>query len=274
MSIVQIEATDIFYCTLGDQYPCLVMHGGLGLDHTTVSPWLDPLADIFQLVYYDHRSNGRSGRPAIETLTFEQLSLDANALRHVLGYAKTAVVGHSYGGFAALQYALRYPNQVSHLILIDTAPAWDYSDEIDAILEQRVLAPEIANATPPVNDQTLGEYMQIIAPLYFHDYQPQRDADVFGHVIPDFAAYQRGFQLLEDYNLVPQLARIDIPALVLVGRSDFITPPSQAQRMAALLPQATLEVFEASGHFPFVEEPERFSTIVRRWFAQHPIKTD
>src|SRR5439155_19360205 len=97
---------------------------------------LDPLGDLLRLVYYDHRGNGRSGRPPVETLTLAQLAADADALRAHLGLEKVAVLGHSYGGCVALQYALRYPRRLSHLFLVGTTAAWDYTDEIIAELQR------------------------------------------------------------------------------------------------------------------------------------------
>ena len=94
---------------VGEGLPCLLMHGGLGFDHTCLHPWLDPLGDVMRLVYYDHRGNGRSGRPPSETIIFEQLCSDADALREHLGFEEVCVLGYSFGGFVALEYALRYP---------------------------------------------------------------------------------------------------------------------------------------------------------------------
>ena len=93
--------TDIFHLDVGAGPPCLVMHGGLGVDHSQFREGLDPLGDVLRLVYYDHRGNGRSGRPPIETLTLGQLADDADALRSHLGYEKVAVLGHSFGGCIA-----------------------------------------------------------------------------------------------------------------------------------------------------------------------------
>ena len=129
MPTVEIQKTHIFYTSSGTGVPCLVMHGGLGLDHTYLRG-LDMLGDVLHLVYYDHRHNGRSGRPPIESVTHAQLADDAESLRQHLGLGKVAVLGHSYGGFIALEYALRYPDSVSHLILVDTAPVFDYGEEI------------------------------------------------------------------------------------------------------------------------------------------------
>ena len=80
----------------------------------------------------EKEGNGRSGRPPSETITFEQLCADADALRERLGFEEVAVLGYSFGGCIALEYALRYPERLSHLILLDTAPTLDYREEIEA----------------------------------------------------------------------------------------------------------------------------------------------
>jgi proline iminopeptidase len=74
--------------------------------------------------------------------------------------------------------------------------------------------------------------------------------------------------MLATYNLLPHLPEIRCPSLVLVGRHVIICPPSQAHLMQAGLPQAQLVLFEHSGHFPWIEEPERFSQIVKAWLEQ------
>ena len=76
MSRAGLSDTTLYYREVGAGMPCLVMHGGLGLDHTYLHPGLDPLGDVLRLVYYDHRCHGRSGRPPLETLTYEQLAAD------------------------------------------------------------------------------------------------------------------------------------------------------------------------------------------------------
>jgi proline iminopeptidase len=136
MSHAQINGSDLFYRIVGKGWPCFILHGGLGLDHTYLHPWLDPLGDQLQLIYYDQRGNGRSGRPPLDTLTFDQFCADAEALRIHLHYDRIALLGHSYGGFIALEYALRYPERVSHLILVDTVAAINFGDDIQANLQR------------------------------------------------------------------------------------------------------------------------------------------
>lgn len=91
----------MFVKVTGDGNPLVLMHGGPGVDHTTMLPFL-PLADHFKLVFYDHRCNGRSEGAAITSMTWENLTADAEALRQALGVDKWSVLGHSFGGMVAL----------------------------------------------------------------------------------------------------------------------------------------------------------------------------
>jgi proline iminopeptidase len=81
------------------------------------------LADRFTLVFYDHRGNGRSQGAPVSSMTWENLTADADALRQRLGFDRWAVLDHSFGGQVALEYALRYPDRLSHLVLLDTCGA-------------------------------------------------------------------------------------------------------------------------------------------------------
>src|SRR5512139_2027697 len=96
----QLNDLQIFFERLGRGQPMLMMHGGPGLDHTIFRPWLDPLGEQVKLIYYDHRGNGRSTRPAtMEHVTHETWAVDADMLRSYLGFEKIILFGHSYGGF-------------------------------------------------------------------------------------------------------------------------------------------------------------------------------
>jgi pimeloyl-ACP methyl ester carboxylesterase len=119
MTHMQIRDVSLFVKVMGQGYPLVLMHGGPSLDHTTLLP-LEPLADQFTLVFYDHRCNGRSDGADVTSMTLENLTSDAEALRQALGFDQWAVLGHSFGGNVALEYALRFPQSLSHLILMNT----------------------------------------------------------------------------------------------------------------------------------------------------------
>ena len=183
MPTVQLNGSEIFYTQSGVGIPCLVMHGGLGCDHTYMHPWMDALGDTFQLCYYDHRGNGRSGRPSLETLTFEQFAADADALRAHLGVEQIAVMGSSYGGFIAQEYAIRYPERVSLLVLMDTAPTFDYKDDVLANARRKGATPEMLAALEtlePETDQEMADLMKLIGPLYYYNFDQSLADEVMG----------------------------------------------------------------------------------------------
>jgi len=100
-------------------------------------------ADQFTLIFYDHRCNGRSQGAPVSSMTFENLTADAEELRRRLGYERWAVLGHSFGGHVALEYALRYPGSLSHLILVDTAGDSRWSQHNAAeVLARRGYSPD------------------------------------------------------------------------------------------------------------------------------------
>src|SRR5512137_1150350 len=119
MAKMSIRGISLNVKVMGKGYPLVLMHGGPGLDYQTMLP-LQPLADQFTLVFYDHRCNGRSEGAQVTSMTMENLTADADALRQALGFDKWVVLGHSFGGNVALEYALRYPQHTSHLVLINT----------------------------------------------------------------------------------------------------------------------------------------------------------
>ena len=100
MTTMSIRDVSLNVEVAGHGYPLLVMHGGPGLDHWSLRPFRQ-LADRFSLVFYDHRCNGRSTGASVESMTWENLTADADVLRQELGFEQWAVLGHSFGGHVA-----------------------------------------------------------------------------------------------------------------------------------------------------------------------------
>jgi proline iminopeptidase len=267
MPVAHLNGTELFYVEVGEGPPCLVMHGGLGGDHSALHPWLDPLGDAMRLVYYDHRGNGRSGRPPAETITFEQLCADADALREHLGFEEVAVLGHSYGGFVALEYALRYSERLGRLILLGTSPAFGHGEEVGANARRKGATQEqleALEATPRDNKEAWRQW-KTIEPLYFRDYDAELAERVMGRTIVSSYAGEAGDAILEGWDVTPRLGEIGAPTLILVGRDDFVCPPSRAEIIRERIPNSELVVLEQSGHFAHAEEPAAFFEAVRRW---------
>jgi proline iminopeptidase len=254
---------------VGDGVPTLILHGGLGVDHTAMRT-LDPLSDELQLIYLDHRGNGRSARPDPATLTMAGWADDARRVgRAVAGDAPLVVIGHSYGGFVAQELAIRHPHAVRALVLICTTPGQlgtgeepappgpPMPDEFAALL----------SALPETDDQ-VAVGMSALATAYVH-----RDPEVLRAAMAgttfSAAAMRRGFEVLAGWSAVDRLGAIVAPTLVIAGRHDPFTSWPQAHRIADRVPDAEVVVFEDSSHFPWLDEPELFFATILMWLQRH-----
>jgi proline iminopeptidase len=269
--LAHVEGTALYYVEQGQGRGLLVMHGGLGLSHTYFRPYLDPLGEQARVIYYDHRGHGRSGRPPLETVTHEQLVEDAEALRGELGLERMVLLGHSYGGTLALMYALRYQQHLDGLILCTTYPAFDYPEVVQANAA-RLGTPEQLAALGSWErgevgtDEEFARFWRTMLPLYFHRYDPAVGRELDRDAIYSGAIFNRAFsELTPGYNVVDRLGEIRVPTLVLGARQDWITPLAQSERIQRGIPGSQLVAFEESGHFPFIEERERFLASVRDW---------
>ena len=143
------------------------------MDHVSCLD-LEPLSEHVGLVYYDHRGNGRSARPPVETMTMEQLADDAASLATSLGSQKVVVFGHSYGGFIAQEFALRHPDKVGALVLCDTAPGQLGSGESEEASSGPPPPPEFIEmiTSAPHSDAEFAEGMTKLIPAFLHQRDP------------------------------------------------------------------------------------------------------
>ena len=273
---INLNDVTLYYRIKGFGDPALVMHGGLGADHTTfLNSGFNKLSNQLELIYYDHRCNGRSSFPEIETLTHENLAADAENLRIALDHKNLTVIGHSYGGITGMEYALRYPENLRRLILITTTPSGTGLGEARKIAETR--APHLMDAVDKMlggncaTDDEFIELLTILAPLYFKDFHLFEDefSEVAKDMVPNAAAFRHSFsELLPKYDLREKLANINVPVLILCGRHDWITPVSQSKILNKKIHNSELVIFENSGHWVYIEEEELFLNTVNEWLAR------
>ncbi|MEP0547488.1 MAG: alpha/beta fold hydrolase [Rhodothermales bacterium] len=271
------DSVDLFVSVHGEGPPLVVMHGGLGLDHTYLRPWLDRLGEVVTLVYYDHRGHGRSPAPDDwDAVTHATWVADADALRECLGYKQWFVFGHSYGGFLALEYALAYPDRIAGVVLCCTSAAFDHGEAAFARAERRATPEQLAVlagafSAPLPNDGAMREGFSAVLPVYLCDPDPSTCEALKAGVRFSADGFNRAFfGCLSDYDVRGRLSEIDAPVLVLSGRHDWLFAPEDGgDVLAAGLPHTEHVVFEHSGHYPFVEEPEPFVHAVTTWLESH-----
>jgi len=269
----ELQGLELYYEILGEGTPLLLMHGGLGLDHTAFRPWLDPLARSFRLVFYDHRGNGRSSRPeSLRGVTHETWVSDAEALRRHLGLERVVVLGHSYGGYLALEYALRHPRRVAGLVLCSTAGrALSFDGALDRA-ERMGTARQVARlrqflAEGVASDAAFRDLFTDLLPLYFRRPEPDTVQRILATTRFSAAALSHAFaECYPSFDVLDRLCRIEAPTLVMAGRHDWVFAPEEsAVPLEAAIPGARLAVFEESGHYPFIEEQEGFLSTLRGW---------
>lgn len=276
MTTMSIRDVSLFVKVIGQGYPLLLMHGGPGLDHTSLLP-LQLCADRFTLIYYDHRCNGRSEGADVSSMTWENLTADAEALRQTLDLDKWAVLGHSFGGMVALEYALRYPQSLSHLILMDTCgdARWVQHNAPEILAKRGYNAAAVQAARRFFNGQLAPEEffpvsMKFARAYYYNsnlwamvrgvisgfDLKVRPEAAIFGYS-----------QLVPGWTVMDRLSEIKVPTLVLAGRDDFLFPPEHQVALAGEIANAQLEIIERAGHEAPSEQAAEVIQAVRDFMA-------
>ena len=248
----------------------LLLHGGPGFDHTGFKPLFSRLADIAQIVYFDHRGHGRSDpRPPAEW-TLDTFADDIVRLCDALGIEKPVVLGQSFGGFVAQRYIARHPAHASKVILSSTSPHLGLERKL-AMFERLggADAREAARRfwrTP--NAQTWQDYERFCRHLY--NRVPPRDSDAAKRARFDreiLFTSAGGEQ--QTMNLLPGLANARCPVLVMAGALDPVCPLADARDIADALPAASMQwaEFANSGHGAWRDEPDAALARLREFIV-------
>jgi proline-specific peptidase len=267
-----VNGARLHYELHGDERapPLVILHGGPGVgdcrDHVRD---LGVLQDEYRLLFYDARGSGRSEeRPPY---THEQWVADVDELTRQVGLDSFALLGHSYGGIVGLEYAVRHPNRLTQLILVDTTPST--VDNEESI--RRALAADL----PGIGEEWLRRLFEgrtdssdelrrmweLLLPLYFEGpFDPALPKEIADGAYIHHETHNYAFSVNNpSYDVRPRLGQISVPTLVICGGNDWITPLSRSEEIVAGIPGSRLEVFDGSGHGPMREENEKFIAVVR-----------
>ncbi|HKW90044.1 MAG TPA: proline iminopeptidase-family hydrolase [Candidatus Acidoferrales bacterium] len=273
----------IYYMTVGRGAPLLIVHGGPGASHDYFLPYLLPLARHNRLIFIDERGSGKSEKLADPSgYTVANMVEDVEAVRQGLDLGKISLLGHSYGGVLAQAYALKYQQNLTHLILCSTFPSTKQMNE--------VLARELASAPRDVQDKIhkmekdglFGHGLPYEQNRYTNDYMIAAWGEAYfpylyqNHPDPNYDPIQNGVmswdlyremwgsdgEFVIDGNLksveyVNKLHTIHVPTLILVGDHDECDP-SLSKEMHAKIAGSRLVILPKSGHMTFVEQPQLF----------------
>lgn len=245
----------------------LLLHGGPGLDHSSYKPAFSQFTDIAQVVYLDHRGNGRSESGDTAHWNLEQWGDDVKAFCDALEIEKPIVLGNSFGGFVAMSYATRHPGHAGKLII--TSTRGDHARiERTAELFTQYGGPEVGamarewfgvGFTDDLADRWVAQAMQ------FYNRRPA----------PPFrgAIWRKDMLLHFDrpggegrhFELLSGLGAVQCPTLVMGGEDDPVCPIECQEDIAAALPQhlVRFEQFADCGHGPWRDQPEKAFAVIR-----------
>jgi pimeloyl-ACP methyl ester carboxylesterase len=248
-----------------EQPTLVLLHGGPGMDHTGWKPRLSPLADIAQIVYYDHRSHGRSDRRPASEWTLDHWADDIVGLCDALGIVKPIVFGQSFGGMVAQRYIARHPRHPGKVILSSCSPHFGLERKL-AVFERlggpraRAVAQTYWSEPTPAH---FDEYLRVCMPLYNPTPQPAASR----------AKVRFDVELLDTWNrtelpttdLLPGLAGAACRVLVMGGEDDPVTPIDDQRDIATALPPqwGRFERFAGAGHGVWRDRPDAAMALLR-----------
>ena len=282
-SRIPVGNTALYARVIGSGRPVIVLHGGPDFDQGYLLPDLDRLKDSFRLIYYDQRGRGRSVdnvRPEDVTLLSDVDDLDR--VRQHFHLEAPVLLGHSWGSVLALEYALRHPERVSYMILMNPAPAstsdvavmrMAYLEKLGADMDRQrnIMAsaayqagdPEAVTARYRIHlEHALSrteDYEKLIATMHAGFIRQGKGGIVKARAVED--------QLMRDtwgvagYDLMPKLRHLRIPTLVITGDHDFI-PLLVAEHIAQAIPNARLVTITDCGHFAFLERADEVRSAI------------
>ena len=238
-----------------------------------------------RMVFMDHRGFAASPGPADTTaFALDTLIDDIERVRKALRLGRIAVVGHSGHAFMALEYAKKYPTNVSHVIMIGIAP--DLSAASAEAIENNWLASAsterkavMADNLRRLPDDKLAELPpgQRFIKTYIRNgprawYDPRFDSSPLWAGVDinmDMVNHVWG-HIFRDIDITRGLKIFDRPVFLALGRYDFlVAPPSKWDPLRPLFKNLTVRIFEHSGHTPQYEEPTFFDAELVRWMKRY-----
>lgn len=277
---VTLNGVQIHYTVRGlrSDGPVLFAHsGGPGMD---ARDWDDfaRIDDFVTIVAIHPRGSGLSGPATGDAYLLPDYAADLQALRLHLGVDKPIVMGWSHGGMVAMQFAFTYPASLSKLILFDTSAYFgEFLGDIEGAVQEFKNEPWFEKSFAALKAEWDGDYKtdEDMSRLWaeemkFYFKKFDERAEAYHERTKDLSLRIAPLKVFNEkeaatMDLRPRLKNITVPTLVIVGRHDFITNVTMAEEMVKYIPDARLEVFEDSGHFALVEEPEKFYRVIKEF---------
>ena len=265
MTIIQANGVNLYYEQSGGGKETIVFSHGFLMDHSMFQAQIEALAPHFRCIAYDHRGHGRS-EATQSGYEIDNLTADAAALIEALGIAPCHFVGMSTGGFVGLRLAIRQPDLLRSLTLIDTSADAETPGQVR---QYDMLATVVRYFGWRL---VLGKALSALFSPHFIN-NPQRQDEVnkwkqviMGHDKKGVAAFARG--IFHRDSVVNQLDKIHTPTVVIGGEEDVATPPEKMKQIVAGIPGTILNLIPDAGHSTVVEKPDAVTAVMLDFYKK------
>jgi proline iminopeptidase len=274
--IAFVKGAELHYVIEGKGIPCIVLGHSLSQQRILSKALMDHFMFIFSDLRHDSQSNCSLDTSEITLDTYLD---DIKTIQDTLKIEKTAIFAHSHHTFLAVEYARRYPDKVSHLILTGCKPntAWGEGDEFwesDASAERKKifdqnwekLPIDVLNQMSP-KERFIKTNIAMTPKLL---YDPKGDLSYIVEVVDNDPAVFLHLQLkiFGDYDIA-EGNKISTPVFLALGRYDYVCPYKLWEERRSVFQNLSYNLFEKSGHFPMVEEQELFDKTLIDWIGNH-----
>ncbi len=253
--------------------PVLLLLHGLGCDHTTWDPVIDILARRYTVVAPDLLGHGLSDKPRADY----SVGGYANGMRDLLtclGIDKVTVVGHSFGGGVAMQFAYQFPERTERLVLVAsgglgpevtpviraiTTPGFHHAMRVlmlPGVRHTTTGAMRVLSRSGWQRTRDLGEVAEI-----YDSFKDPATRHAIRHVVRAVVDWQGQIVTMADRAYLTE----EMPMAVVWGRNDQVIPVAHANNAARLAPGARVKVIPNAGHFPHKDHPERFAKTLHEF---------
>ena len=257
MPYVQIEDMTMFYKTVGEGEPFLMIHG-IGSDHLAWENQEEDMSRHFRLILPDLRGHGKTTVPNLGSMIpGSRLADDLAGLLDHLGYDRVHVLGHSMGGIVAQFFVLRHQNRVRKLILVDTSSeiAEETVDVVYSWREAQVEGGDEAYFWTSLRSSYPAEWIENNPDIVQHLKERSGNVNPAGVLAV-------GLGLAADFKFTKKLSNIHVPTLIIHGEDDRVFNVQLAKIMHENIPQSELKILKGCGHAPTRQMTDKFNKLV------------
>ena len=275
----KINGTQLYIKTIGQGEPLLIVHGGPGMNHTYLSSHFNRLSKKFKIIFYDQRASGKSAVSSPDSISLDSFADDIEGIRNYFKIDKLNIFAHSWGVIPTVSYSIKYPDKVKRLIFCNAIPL---NKQFDKEMREAQLSKtsgldstdrSIILGSPNFKAGKAIAYKKLLLLSFRNSFEKEANYESLDFDMPEnykaasTALYTGLGKDLSQYDYYEEAKKFSFPVLILHGQSDAI-PIAADQKALATISKASLEVFKKSGHFIFIEENKKFSSVVRKFHKQ------